>query len=84
MPLASSSESLDSIISRLWNRNDEIKATAADDLKHHILAVSRELTAEAFSKFITDINQRIFELILSSDVHEKVGGIMAIGTLTTL
>jgi hypothetical protein len=44
-----------------------------------VVSVSRELTSESFSKFLTNVNQRIFELILSNEVHEKVGGIMAIG-----
>ncbi|ORZ29853.1 armadillo-type protein, partial [Catenaria anguillulae PL171] len=74
-------EGLDSIIVRLASRNDDIKSSAAEDLKQHVLSISRELTSDAFSKFLTDVNQRIFELILSNDVHEKVGGIMAIEKL---
>ncbi|KAJ3362692.1 phosphatidylinositol kinase- protein kinase tor1 [Allomyces javanicus] len=74
-------EALDHIIARLWSRNDELKAIAAEDLKQHVLAVSRELASDVLAKFLTDVNQRIFELILGSEVHEKVGGIMAIEKL---
>ncbi|KNE54070.1 hypothetical protein AMAG_17615 [Allomyces macrogynus ATCC 38327] len=74
-------EALDHIIARLWSRNDELKAIAAEDLKQHVLAVSRELASDVLDNFLTDVSKRIFELILGSEVNEKVGGIMAIEKL---
>ena len=44
-----------------------------------VIAVSREVSGETFSKFMNDVNRRIFELIQSNDVYDKIGGILAIG-----
>lgn len=46
--------------------------------------VSRELNGEAFTKFMNDINRRIFELIHSQDNTEKLGGILLIDRLVDL
>jgi len=46
-----------------------------------VSAVSRELSGENFTKFINDINRRIFELVNSNDYHDKLGGILAIDEL---
>ena len=43
--------------------------------------VSRELAGEIFTKFMNDVNRRIFELVHSNETNEKIGGILAIGLL---
>jgi FKBP12-rapamycin complex-associated protein len=60
-------------------RNDDFRARAGLELKDLVATTSREVTVETFSKFSNDINKRIFELIHSSDVNDKLGGICAIG-----
>jgi len=44
-----------------------------------VISVSREISGENFTKFINDVNRRIFALIQSNDNDEKIGGILAIG-----
>jgi serine/threonine-protein kinase mTOR len=44
-----------------------------------VAVTSREISVENFKKFSNDINKKIFELIHSNEVHEKIGGILAIG-----
>ena len=44
-----------------------------------ISSESREISGEAFTKFMDGVSRRIFELVNSSDVNEKMGGIVAIG-----
>ncbi|KAJ3083694.1 phosphatidylinositol kinase- protein kinase tor1, partial [Quaeritorhiza haematococci] len=61
--------------------NDDVRTKAATDLRDHVVAVSRELSGDAFTKFINDINRRIFELIHSKDDNDKIGGILAIDKL---
>jgi hypothetical protein len=41
---------------------------------------AREMSSEHFTRFMNDLtNKHIFELVNSQVVHEKIGGIMAIG-----
>ena len=56
-----------------------MRARAGMELKDLVATTSREVTVETFTKFSNDINKRIFELIHSSDVCDKLGGICAIG-----
>lgn len=44
-----------------------------------VISISREISGENFTKFINDVNRRIFSLIQSNDNDEKIGGILAIG-----
>jgi len=57
-----------------------VRSRAARELCQHVAATSRERSGESFTRFINDVNKRIFDLVSSSDVSEKLGGIMAIGT----
>ena len=44
-----------------------------------VASTSREVSAEAFTKFSNEINKKIYELIHSNEIGEKLGGISAIG-----
>ncbi|KAI9341262.1 armadillo-type protein [Zopfochytrium polystomum] len=46
-----------------------------------VVSVARETSGEVFSRFMNDVNRRIFELIHSSDTSDKIGGIYAIDKL---
>jgi len=37
------------------------------------------MSSDSFTKFMNDLNRRIFDLVNSQDVHEKMGGINVIG-----
>lgn len=76
-----SSEILNRILTDLKSRSEEVKYKAANDLRDHVISVSREISGENFTKFINDINRRIFALIQSNDNDEKIGGILAIDKL---
>jgi len=69
---------------RVWAdlrcRNDEIRLKAANDLRDHVISVSRELSGGSFTKFMNEINRKIYELVHSADNDDKMGGILAIGT----
>ncbi|KAI8819891.1 armadillo-type protein [Fimicolochytrium jonesii] len=78
---AAASEPLVRILSDLRSRNDEVRTKAANDLRAHFTAISREVSGEAFTKFVNDVNRRIFELIHSNDNNDKIGGILAIDKL---
>ncbi|KAI8593944.1 armadillo-type protein [Geranomyces variabilis] len=74
-------EPLQRILADLRSRQDEVRVRAANDLREHFTAVSREVSGEAFTKFVNDVNRRIFELIHSNDNNDKIGGILAIDKL---
>lgn len=80
--MASKEELLARLLQELrGSKSDDVRMRAAKDLRLHVSTVSRELSGENFTKFINDVNRRIFELVNSNDYHEKIGGIMAIDEL---
>ena len=63
----------------LKSRSDEVRLKAARDLQRFVSTELRELPAERYGSVLDEINQSIFSLISSPEVHEKKGGILAIG-----
>ena len=63
----------------LKSRNDAARLRAARDLQKYVSTELRELPDEQSSEILDDVNQNIFSLISSQEVHEKKGGILAIG-----
>lgn len=56
-----------------------MRTKAASELRDHVAVVSREVLGDGFTKFMNDVNRRIFELVHSQDIGDKLGGIAAIG-----
>ncbi|KAJ3227345.1 phosphatidylinositol kinase- protein kinase tor1 [Clydaea vesicula] len=75
------SDALNRIIADLKNKNDDSKIKAATELKEFVSTIYIEISVENFSKFINDLNRRIFELIHSSDNNDKIAGVLAIDKL---
>ena len=65
--------------SGLKSRSDETRLKAARNLQHFVSTELRELPAERYSEVLDEINQNIFSLMSSPELHEKKGGILAIG-----
>jgi len=65
--------------SGLKSRQDEIRFKVARSLKRYVATELREVSQELTSGFLEDLNHTIYELVSSSEVHEKKGGILAIG-----
>ena len=66
----------------LKSRSDEIRRQAAKDLQHYVSTELREASTEESTGFMDELNHHIFEMVSSSDAHEKKGGILAIGELS--
>lgn len=82
LPLPSGTEPLTKIISDLRSaKTDETRNKAAAEMREYVILVSREKSGEAFTKFINDMNRRIFELIHSNDNNDKLAGIQTIDQL---
>lgn len=65
--------------SGLKSRNDDVRLKTALDLQRYVSTELRELPAETYSSVMDEMNQSIFQIISSPEVHEKKGGILAIG-----
>ena len=63
----------------LKSRNDVSRLRSARDLQKFVSTELRELPAERYSAVLDEVNQNIFSLISSQEVHEKKGGILSIG-----
>ena len=62
----------------LKHRNEEVRLKAARDLQRFVQTELRELPNERYQAQLDEINQCIYASIISADVHEKKGGILAI------
>ncbi|RDD40512.1 Serine/threonine-protein kinase mTOR [Trichoplax sp. H2] len=71
----------DKFIVGLKSRSDEVRLRAAKELQRSITTELREVSNEEYQSFWDELNHQIFELVSSSDVHEKKGGILAIISL---
>ncbi|KAJ5074525.1 serine/threonine-protein kinase mtor [Anaeramoeba ignava] len=72
---------LNQLFQELKKKNEEIKRKAAENLKLYVKDRSMELSGEAFTVFMNDLNRRIFEFVNSTDINEKLGGVIAIDEL---
>ncbi|KAI8813143.1 armadillo-type protein [Cladochytrium replicatum] len=83
-PVLTGQEPLPRILNDIRSRNDDVRRKAADELRDHAISISTEISTEGFSKFMNDVYRRIFELISSNDINDKIGGILAIDRLIDL
>jgi len=65
----------------LGSRHQDVRLKAAQDLRHYVEGEVRDLSTEAAAKFLDDLTNRVFDLVNSADVHEKLGGIALIDEL---
>ena len=63
----------------LKSKSEETRLKAARDLQKYVQIELRELPADRHQSQLDFITTSIYELITSSEVHEKKGGILAIG-----
>lgn len=70
---------MNTFISGLKSRSDDVRLKAANDLHHFVSTELREMPAEEHKSFMDEFNHYIFEMVSSSDMNERKGGILAIG-----
>jgi FKBP12-rapamycin complex-associated protein len=59
----------------------DVRIKGAQVLRDAVKSASRECAGESFTKFLNEVNRRIFELVHSTDNSDKIGGILAIDYL---
>ncbi|XP_050412148.1 serine/threonine-protein kinase mTOR [Patella vulgata] len=69
-------------VTGLKNRNEEIRNKTVNDLHLFVSTELREMPTEEHTSFMDNFNHHIFEMVSSSDVNERKGGILAIATLS--
>ena len=68
-------------LGELRSRSEAKRLRAASSLRLCVEAEAREMSSETFSRFMNELNRRIFDLVSSAESHEKQGGIQAIEEL---
>ncbi|KAL3862460.1 hypothetical protein ACJMK2_008424 [Sinanodonta woodiana] len=67
--------------SGLKSRSEEGRIKTANELHHFVSTELREMPVEEHTSFMDQFNHHIFEMVSSSDLNEKKGGILAIVSL---
>lgn len=67
-------------VAGLKHRQEDVRFKTALDLHHFVVTELHEMPADVAS-FMDAFNHHIFEMVSSSDVNERKGGVLAIGKL---
>ncbi|XP_015906953.1 serine/threonine-protein kinase mTOR [Parasteatoda tepidariorum] len=73
--------SLQVFVSGLKSKNEDVRLKTTRELHHYITTELREMSIEDVTTFLDEFNHHIFEMVSSSDVNDKKGGILAIVNL---
>lgn len=68
-------------VTGLKSRHADVRMKTAKDLYLYVKTELREVSPEELTSFMDEFNRHIFEMVSGSDVNEKKGGILAIGTV---
>lgn len=74
-----SSAVMEIFIAGLKSKSAETRNRTANDLCQYLKTELREATPDEINNFCDDFNHHIFKMVSSADVHEKMGGLLAIG-----
>ena len=70
---------LQTIVSGLKSKNEQTRGKTAQDLQHFVATELREATSDQYPELMDNLVHCIYDLVNSTDVNEKKGGILAIG-----
>lgn len=65
-------------VAGLKSRNVDLQIKTARELYHYAKTELREVPQDELTQFLDEFNHQIFEMVSSSDVHERKG-VLAIG-----
>ncbi|XP_013111288.1 serine/threonine-protein kinase Tor [Stomoxys calcitrans] len=68
-------------VTGLKSRNRGMQSKAAQDLFLYVKTELREMSQEELVQFFDDFNHQIFSMVMSTDINEKKGGVLAIKCL---
>ncbi|KAK7093536.1 serine/threonine-protein kinase mTOR-like isoform X2 [Littorina saxatilis] len=82
--MASTQQIMNQFITGLKNRNEDVRLKTANDLYHFVINELRELPQAEITLFLDDFNHHVFEMVSSSDMNERKGGILTIVALISV
>lgn len=65
-------------VTGLKSRNRNVQNKAAQELFLYVKTELREMSQEELVQFFDDFNHQIFSMVMSTDINEKKGGVLAI------
>ncbi|XP_037955980.1 serine/threonine-protein kinase Tor [Teleopsis dalmanni] len=68
-------------VAGLKSRNRNVQSKTAQDLFLYVKTELREMSQEELVQFFDDFNHQIFSMVMSADINEKKGGVLAIKCL---
>lgn len=75
-----STAAMQQFVAGLKSRSAETRIKTAQELMLYVKSELREATPDEINAFLDEFNHHIFEMVSGSDVNEKKGGILAIGS----
>ncbi|KAH9523104.1 hypothetical protein Btru_065813 [Bulinus truncatus] len=72
---------LQTFVAGLKQRQEDVRFKTAIELHHFVVTELREMHQDDVASFMDDFNHHIFEMVSSSDINEKKGGVLAIVSL---
>ena len=72
---------LSQIVAGLKSRDEESRERSGQELQHFVRTELREASSDQQPELMDNLIHCIFDLVNSTDVNEKKGGIIAIGKL---
>eukprot|EP00736_Rhodelphis_marinus_P007859 Rmarinus@m.12108 len=79
-----STDGLTKLISDLRNKSEDVRLRAGKNLRGYVEEEARAMSGEEFTRFMNDLNRKIFDLVHSSEAHDRMGGLIAIDELIDL
>ena len=70
---------LTQIVSGLKSKNEQKRHRTAQELQHFVTTELREATSDQYPDLMDNLIHSIYDLVNSTDVNEKKGGVLAIG-----
>jgi hypothetical protein len=70
---------LQQIVSGLKSKNEQSRHRTTQELQHFVTTELREATMDQYPDLMDNLIHFIYDLVNSTDVNEKKGGILAIG-----
>ena len=77
-------EIITQFVTGLKNKSEDVRNKSAMDLYRFVVTELREMPSEYHTTFMDKFNHFIFEMVSSSDMNERKGGILAIGMLALI
>lgn len=77
----SSSAMLSQFLTGLRSKTEEVRVKSVHELHHYVSTELREMPMEVHTTFMDEFNHSVLEMLSSSDMNERKGGILAIGEL---